>query len=93
MGPFPPQTRREVILKTKDDYYLAISIPKDNSKDNRSLEDIFCQLTKDDAIRKCGELDGEAVELVELYESSKNSIFKNALFMFPSHIRTRVKNL
>ena len=80
--PSPPQTRREVILKTKDDYYLAISIPKDNSKDNPSLEDIFCQLTKDDAIRKCGELDGEAVELVELYESSKNLIFKKC----PLHV-------
>ena len=80
--PSLPKTRTEVILKTKDDFYLAISIPKDNSRDEASLEEIFCQLTKDDAIRKCRELGGEAVELVELYESTKNSMFKKC----PLHV-------
>ena len=80
--PSLPKTRVEAILKTQDDFYMAVSLPEKLCADDDALESMFCNSTKETIIDKCKELDGEATELIELYESNKNHIFQKC----PLHV-------
>ncbi len=80
--PSLPKTRVEAILKTQDDFYMAVSLPEKLCADDDALEAMFCNSTKETIIDKCKELDGEATELIELYESNKNHIFQKC----PLHV-------
>ena len=73
--PSLPKTRVEAILKTKMTVIWLSVCPKACADDDAPV--MFCNSTKETIIDKCKELDGEATELIELYESNKNHIFQN----------------
>ena len=71
-----------MILRTIDDYYMAISLPQCSFPDEAAVRETFSTLDRETLINKCGELDGEAADLIELYESEKSPIFQEC----PIHV-------
>ncbi|MBH67676.1 MAG: hypothetical protein CMM58_04920 [Rhodospirillaceae bacterium] len=83
--PTHPRTRLEMILKTIDGYYMAISLPQCSFTDEATARETFSTLDRETLINKCGELDGETADLIELYESDKNPIFQEC----PIHVSVK----
>ncbi len=67
--------RHEIILRTSDSVFVAVSIPICEYDRNKITRKVLEKLTREELFEKCIELGGEAADLIELDDSDKSSLF------------------